>query len=474
MKKIIFISICTLNMFLLSSCTLYSKPKVPALNNPNYFKPQIKMTSANLNNNWWENFNDPELNQLVNSAIKNNYSYQIALKNIDIACTYVTQNMASLFPQANMGFNTSRNKSAAAISNVQNVNTFNPTSSGFSQIFNLQQLTGTITYQVDIWNQIRNSVKQAQANQAVTEADSNNVKLTVISSVVSTYFQIKALNGNIINLNKQLQTSEEIVQLYNTQFSSGLIDFSTVDTAKNQVEVLKTNIDSLEKQQQVLQNTLAYLSGQYPENFTVKIDNGLNNFHNINLIPSGIPAKMIANRPDIQDAYYQILSYGYLVKQTIANFLPSVNLTANYGYASTALSNLLAHSNAYWNYGLYSTQFVFDYGTRMSEYKRANYQYQSAILTYKNTVINAFNQVDSNLSSYQEDNEALNGYQNQVANSKDLLMIANAQYQSGLNDYTNYLIDNLSYLQNDYNLTNQKLAVIQDIIQVYVSLGLGL
>jgi multidrug efflux system outer membrane protein len=121
---------------------------------------------------------------------------------------------------------------------------------------------------------------------------------------------------------------------------------------------------------------------------------------------------MISNRPDIQSAYYQVLSTGYMEKETIANFLPTVNITGNYGYASTALSNLLSHSNSFWNYGIYTSQFIFDYAIRMSEYQRAKFQYESAILNYKNTAINAFTQVDTALTSYKEDNEALNAYQN--------------------------------------------------------------
>ncbi len=478
MKKTFCYVIGSLSIFS-NGCTLYKKPEVPALNNPHFFKPAIKETSINLKDAWWENFNDEKLNLFVNLAIKNNYSYKIALKNIEIACTYVTQNLSNLFPQVNMSFNSSRNKSAAALANANgnanvSTNSVNPSSSSFSRIFNLQELTLSGSYQVDVWNQIRNSVKQAQANQSVSIADSKQVKLTIISSVVNIYFQIEAINSNLINLSEQLKSAKEIVQLYTTQYESGLIDFSTLDDAKNQVEIIKSNINTLEKQGQVFQYTLAYLCGEYPENFNLTVDNRFEHVHLNHLIPEGIPARMIANRPDIQEAYYQVLSAGYMEKQTIANFLPNISLTGDYGYASSALSNLISSANSYWNYGLNITQFVFDYKIRMSEYERANFQYQAAILNYKNAVINAFTQVDSALVSYKEDNEALLAFENQIINTKDKLMLTDAQYQGGLTDYTGYLEINLNYLQNEYNYINQKLAVAEDIVQVYVSLGLGI
>ncbi len=113
------------------------------------------------------------------------------------------------------------------------------------------------------------------------------------------------------------------------------------------------------------------------------------------MIPSGIPAVTIANRPDIQKAYFQVLSTGYLQKQTIANFLPAINLTGTYGYANTALTGLITERNSFWNYGLYATQFVFDYQNRMSQYRRAQYQFEAAILNYKQMAINAYKEVDS-------------------------------------------------------------------------------
>lgn len=472
MKKI-FIFLYIIIFCGLASCTLYKKPDVPDIKIPKHFKPNIKITSSKLKEKWWENFNDAHLNDLVELGVKNNYSYQIALKNIQIACTYVTQNLSQLFPQANLNFSTSRNKLAAPLFNgFGSSSVIIPNRS--ASIFNLQLLTATVSYQVDIWNQIGNSIKQAQANQASSVADSNVIKLTLITSIVDTYFQIKALNSNLINLNKQYQLANQIVQLTNTQFRSGLIDASILDNAKNQAETIKVNIKNNEKQKQILYYTLAYLVGEYPEQFVFSISNHFKPLSTKQLVPEGIPSNMMANRPDIQSAYYQILSYGYLEKQNIANFLPAISLTGSYGYASSALSNLLSSRNTYWNYGLYASQFIFDYQTRMSEYKRSQYQYESAILNYKNAVLNAFNEVDSALISYKEDNEALLSYLKQNTYYKDMLGIAHSQYRSGLTDYSTYLTTKLSYLQNDYNVTNQRLVVIQDILQIYKSLGLGL
>ncbi|MFI4954881.1 MAG: efflux transporter outer membrane subunit [Gammaproteobacteria bacterium] len=472
-------------LLILTACTLYQKPEVPPLETPEEFKATVQVANHHMENEWWKNFNDEQLNELVSLALKKNYNYQIALKNIEIAQTYVSQNQSYLFPQVNSAFNSSRNKfvpvefvgstgGSGALENSLN-NTAPTTTSPLSGgIFNLQELAASVTYEVDIWNQIRNTVKQAQANVVVSAADSNVVKLTLVSGVVNYYFQIMALDINLDNLHKQYRAAKEITELEKVQYKSGLIDASAVYEAEIQEEGILSNIKNIEKQRQILEYTLAYLISEYPENFSIAPHHTLNTLPITHLIPAGIPAEMLAMRPDIQAAYFQVLSYGYLEKQTIANFLPTITLTADYGYASTALPQLLQSSSAFWNYGVGVSQFVFDYAIRMSEYERAKYQFESAILNYKNTVVNAYTEVNSALVSYKEDNEALIALQAQYKSSKELLGVADAQYQAGLADYSAYLTTDLSLLQTEYNVTNQQVLIIQDVIQVYKTLGLGL
>lgn len=480
MKKLY--SIAYLFCFFMHGCALYQKPVVPCIKTPNQFKYAIKVTHSKLKYNWWENFNDAKLNKLVNLAIANNYNYKIAIKNVEIAHTYVTQNESYFFPQVNLNFNSSRNKSQSIFNtnnfvsgaNTSIANNTGRGFSGFGRIFNLQQLFASVSYELDVWNQIGNTVNQAKANVGSSAADSNIVKLTLISSVVNTYFQIRALDANLSNLRKQSQVAKAFLHLNKSQYRGKLIEISGVDDAKNQIETIKINIKNSEKQKEILTNALAYLLGLPPEEFFYINRDSIDNSDYLHLIPAGIPAKMIANRPDIQSAYFQVLSYGYFEKQNIANFLPTFNLTGNYGYANTSFSKFFTPNTSFWNYGLSILQPIFDYQLRMSEYKRSKYQLESAILNYKNTVINAFQEVNNALLSYEKDNEILNAYQNQVKNLKEKLNAANAQYQSGYGDYSTYLNYKLSFLQNKYNLTNQQLLVLEDIVQVYKTLGLGL
>lgn len=467
---------------MISGCSLYQKAVVPSFKKPERFKYTIQVKDPHLHYLWWKNFHDKTLNRLIKCALVQNNDYIIALKNIDIAITYVTQNESLLFPQVSATFNSSRNRSMSIFNTNNFVSSANPSIANntgigfgsFGRTFNLDQVFGTVSYQLDVWNQLRNAVKQSKANVASSIASADVIKLTLITGVTNTWFQIKALESNISNLKEQQKIAFDLLKLTESQYKGNLVDISVVDDAKNQIETIRINISNTEKQLEISVNMLAYLLGLTPEQFSMIPHQSLNPLHYADLIPPGLPSQMIANRPDIQSAYFQVLSNGYMEKQMLANFLPSFNLTGNYGYANTAFTNLFTPQNTFWNYGISVLQPIFDYKLRMSEYKRAQFQYDSAFLTYKKTVINAYQEVNNALLSYQKDNEALHAYEREVSNSQEKLRSANAQYQSGYNTYSNYLTNRLSYLQYVNSLISARLTLTQDIIQVYQTLGLGL
>jgi outer membrane protein, multidrug efflux system len=457
-------------IILLASCSLYSTPNVPSPQAPRKFNTTFKFAQKNFPVNWWKVFHNPQLNQMVNLALKNNINYQIALKNIQIAQTYVNQNASSFFPTINANYGYSRNQlsgnaAAARAFNSIGANTTNP--------FNYHQLGGSASYELDVWHQVANSVKQAQANVKMTAADSGIIKLTLLGDVVTTYLQINALDSSLKNLQQQHQAINAIVKVTIDQYRSGLINIEPLADIKNQAETIRSTLNETKKQRQVAYNTLAYLVGEYPEKFFWQIKQPFPalNFHK--MVPAGLPAKVLVARPDIQSAYYQILVYGYLEKQNLANFLPAISLTSMYGFASTQLTNFISNGSIYWNFGATVLEPLFDAGNRMSQYRRAKLQYQTAILNYKNVVLNAFKEVDNSLTIYQRDYIILTAIQQELINAQNKYDSAKAQYIAGIYDYATYLNSRLNYLQSKYNLIQQRLTVAQDVIQIYKTLGIG-
>jgi multidrug efflux system outer membrane protein len=482
MKKGIYsISFFLLCLITLNACTLYQKPKIKLEPVPQRFNSTIKTVNRHLQEQWWKNFKDPHLNELVSVAIKDNVNYQIAIKNIKIAKTYITGAASALYPQVNLYDSSFRTRlSTNSLNNVVGGGTsssLKTSSNPFQNLYNpfsTYLLFLTATYELDVWNQIGNQVNEAKSRVLVSQANSDIIRLTLITDVVNIYFQISAANKQLDNLQEQYRIAREIHKLNASQFGGGLVDEQLVIDATNRMDTIKVNSTRVEKGKAINVNTMAYLLGQYPEEFNFPVNSTLICKNFSNFIPEGIPASMLAKRPDIRQAFFQIVAYGYLEKENLANFLPSFNLTGIYGFASPGLGNFINQGSIFWTYGANILQPILDFGSRMSTYKRSKLQFETAVLQYKQTVLNAFMEVNSALSSYQEDYLALEAYQRQAASFRSKIKISSAQYQGGIADNLSYLTNRLNELQTRFDLINQEVIVLQDIVQVYKTLGLGL
>lgn len=451
----------------LSSCAFVATPKNAKVQIPSEFKYTINSTNSTLSQNWWENFEDKTLNDVVKMALENNLNYKIALKNIQIAQTYVGQNQSALLPTINATYSSTRNKPSLnqSLSPLTRSN----------NIYNLHQTSLSASYEIDVWHQIQNSVNQAKANVKLSQADANVVKLTLLSNVAQTYFQLVALNLSIENFTNQLKAAEEILKLNEDKYKSGLINIEPLEDAKTQTENIKTILNNLIKQKQITQNTLAYYLGKYPEDFSIKPSSkDFDSQNYTKLIPPQLPSTVLTQRPDVKEAMYNVLYYAYAKKQALANFFPVFNLTANYGYASVSLSNFIENASNIWSFGLNILAPIFNYKKNTSIYERSKLQYEQAVLHYRNTVINAFKEIDSALASYKKDKEALLSYQKNYQSAKNLFDIYKAQYETGTADYITYLNYKINLLNTQYNLINQNLLVREDIINIYNALGMGL
>lgn len=449
---------------LIAGCSLRAPPPVPEPVIPQNFREGFEDIQGVTNCSWWENFGDSGLNALVKQALLNNTNYQIALKNIDLARTYVYENEAMLFPFFNLSGSASRNLNSQQ-SPIVSLRSGLP--------YNLYQLAGSVSYEVDLWNKVGNAIAQAQAEVVVSEAASQIVWISLLSNLVTNYLQLVTLDKGIVNLTLQLKLAQELSELTQIQWDSGLIDIEPLEDAKILIENIGLLIQSSIKAREITLYTLAYLAGEYPETFKLPISEQ-SPVAIEDLVPSDIPSRVMARRPDIQQAYWQVVAFGYAEKQSIANFLPAISLTGNYGFTSTSLAHLIAGSSTAWNYGISLLQPVINYGVLNAQYEQAELQYEIAILSLYDTVKAAFEEVNSALVAYKTDYDALKGVERIVASYRQILEKADAQQQAGLIDGPTYITYELNTLEAEYQLINQLMATLADIVQIYKTLAVGL
>ncbi len=454
-------------IILLTGCSMWRKPRPVSIKIPVKFKYALKPSSYPIKNNWWKNFNDPQLNSLVNEALQNNLNYKIAVKNIQIARTYVSEEQAFLLPQASINLSAIKTKPSKNSTIL-----FTPIS---TEPYHLYQTGINASYEIPIWHQAENAVSEIKENLSISKEDADVVKLTLLNNVANTYFQIESLNTNIKNLKEQYVIMQTILRLYKEQYKSGIIDIVPVENTRVLLEDIKSNLTTLEKLKTINQNALAYYAGKFPENFIFKKTTNRFNMSNYQkLVPSNLPSDILIQRPDVKAALYNVYSYAYAEKVSQANLFPVFSLTGSYGFESTKLSDFLSNSSSIWNFGLNILAPLFNYNGDYSQYQRAKIQYKQAVLTYRNAVLNAFQETDNSLSSYKKDFESLSTYQNNYQSAKKIFNIYSYQYRVGIADPITYLTYKLNLLSAQYNLVNQNLLLKEDIISIYNALGIGL
>ncbi|MHB1697519.1 MAG: TolC family protein [bacterium] len=453
-------------VFSFSGCAFYGAPEKVKVTIPSAFKEALKPSGYHVKNYWWKNFDDPVLDGIVARALKKNITYKIAVKNIQIARTYVAENESGLFPQVNLASFASRNQPSIFQGPFQIPQ---------QHIYNMYQIGANASYEADVWHAVANEVNQAKAGVEISREDAAIVRLTLLSNVAAAYFQLCAINSNISNLREQLETAKKILSLNDALYKSGIINIEPVDNAETQTENIKSGLDNLLRQKIITLNTLAYYLGEYPENFKIKLtlkDFGSTEY--FKLIPPNLPSSVLTQRPDVKSSEYTVLSYAYAKKVSLANFFPMFFLTGSFGYASTSLSDFISNATNVWSYGLDILEPIFNYKKTISQYKRSKLQYEQAVLNYRNTVINAFKEVDSALGSYDKDRKTLSAYERNYRSAENLDKIYKIQYRTGMASYLVYLGYKLNLLNAGYNLTNQNLLLREDVIQIYNVLGMGL
>jgi multidrug efflux system outer membrane protein len=190
-------------------------------------------------------------------------------------------------------------------------------------------------------------------------------------------------------------------------------------------------------------------------------------------VPAGLSSKILLARPDIRQAYWQMIASGYAEKKSLANYFPNLTLTGNYGFSTSELDHFLSSKSLAGSLGLGLFQPLLNYGAIDGEYQRSKIQCESAWLAYNDCIRKAFQEVNEVLITYKSDYEAFQSHKRQLLSSLELYSIAKAKDEAGLLDGVSYLNYQMNLLQLEYQGMGQRVLLLEDVVQLYKVLGLG-
>jgi len=446
-----------------SGCMVGPNYHRPAVQTPTSFrdlsdKSQVSAQAASYADiPWWQVFQDPQLQELIRTALKQNYDLQIATERINQARAQVAVTRSSLFPQ------------------VQTNGDFAGGKEGKVQTkFNFLNLTADAAFQLDFFGKLRRATEAARAELLATEDARQTVILTLVSDVASDYFALLELDLQLQITRETIKTQEDSVKLTTLRVEHGVATKLDVLQAQQTLDTANAQIPDLERQIAQEENAISILLGNYPQSVSrgrPLVDQPLPPD-----VPPGLPSALLERRPDIRESEQILVAANAEIGVAKAQFFPQISLTGTGGGAfgrSSIFSSLMSSQLGIWSYGANVSQPIFTGGALKGNLKSAQLQYQQALLAYRQTIQRAFGDVSDALIGYQKLHEVRVRQEDTVADLQESVRLSNLRYSGGTTTYLEVLDGQRALFAAELTLAQARGNEYQSLVQLYRSLGGG-
>lgn len=408
---------------------------------------------------WKDLFSDSYLQQYINEGLQNNLDIRTAIQQILVTEAYLKQGKAGYLPTV----------SATAQMTHQELSGNSQFGSLFSSL-DQYELSGSLSWEADIWGKIRSNKRASEATYLQSVAAHQAVKTQLVSSIATTYYQLLALDAQLKVTEETVTARDSSVITIKALKDAGQVNQVAVDQNIAQYNNAKALLVDLKASIFKTENALNLLLGRSSQ----PIQRGSLENQNFDAdIKVGVPATLLSNRPDVIASEYGLINAFELTNVARSNFYPSLTLTANSGFQSLELDQLLNANSLFATLVGGLTQPIFNQRRIKTQHEVAKAQQEQALLAFKNTLLTAGNEVSNALYDYEAETEKFEYRQNEVealrnaeSNSEELL-------KNGYANYLDLLTARQSALSAELNLIDNKLQQMLSVINLYEALGGG-
>jgi len=445
---------------LLAGCMVgpdYVKPKVDT---PAAYVYEPMQTAQTANTEWWKQFGDPVLDDLIADALAHNYNVKIAAANVEQAAGFLTQTRAPLYPQINYQGDAARQRLSQ--------NTAIP--AGSPNPANNYQVFAGASWEIDLWGRVRRLTEAAQANLLASEEARRGVILSLVGSVGASYLQLRGLDQQLAISKDTLDAYAKSLKLFELKFQHGQISQMNVEQVRVQYQTAAAQIPIIRQQIVLTENALSVLLGRNPG----PIPRGKNLLElNLPEVPAGLPSELLEHRPDLLQAEQQLIAANAQIGAAKALYYPSISLTAAFGVASSQLDSLFKGPAQVWNYGGSIIGPIFTGGSISGQVAQATAGQKAALLSYDLAIQSAFADVENSLVTRQELGEQIAAQQALVQALKNYSRLAYLQYDGGYAPYTDVLQAEQQLFPAELNLAAARTALLASVVRIYQATGGG-
>jgi multidrug efflux system outer membrane protein len=456
---------------MLSGCAVgpnYHRPAVhtpPSFHGPDQAQQTEPQTASFADLPWWQVFHDPQLQELIRTALKQNYDLQIAVERVSAARAQLGIIRSNQFPQVTLDPVFSGGKTD------QNIKS------------NIFSLAGDVVFQVDLFGRYRRATEAGRAQLIGTQDAQQTVVLTLVSDVASDYFLLRGLDLQLQITKETVRTQQDSVKLTELRLQHGVATTLDVLQARQVLDAANAQIPDLERQIGQTEDAINILLGKYPDNVPrgqplgIETPTGWNWSETLPpQLPTGLPSELLEGRPDIREAEQNLVAANANIGVAKAMFFPQISLLgsggAAFGHSQFDGSNIPAPLGV-GTYAAALSQPIFEGGALRNNLRYAKSQERQALIGYQQTIQRAFGDVSDALIGYDKYHKVRERQEQSVKDLQDSVNVSLMRYRGGTSNYLEVLDSQRSLFSAELTLAEARNNEYQSLVQLYKALGGG-
>ena len=390
---------------------------------------------------WWEVYNDPQLNALVDQVDISNQNIAAAEANFRQALALIRVARAAYFPTVTGGSTWTRFKNSeslgggtrsASVGQAQGVSGGSAGGGGFGALggstVSNYLLTFNGSWELDIWGKVRRNVESSQASAQVSAATLEGVRLSAQATLGQSYFQLRALDEQKRLLDDITAAFQKIFDRTRNRYASGVASRNEVALAETQLKNTQAQAIDLGVQRAQLEHAIATLLGKPASVFAIpKAQVSMS----IPAIPAGVPSELLERRPDIAAAERNMAAANAQVGVALAAYYPTLTLTGSGGFQASDVAQWFVWPSRFWSLGAAAASTLYDGGLRSGQTAAARAAYDSTVASYRQTVLTGFQEVEDNLAALRILEEEAKVQDEAVKAARLSVTLSTNQYQAG-------------------------------------------
>jgi len=447
----------------LNGCTIGPDYLRPLFDMPAKWRTDYQQAAELTNLHWWEQFQDPVLNELVATALRQNQDIRIAAERIEQFLGQLQSTRSQFFPQVGYGLDASRNRATEV---------GGPTKlpAGIDPWYSLYRGTVSADWQIDLFGRVRRQSEAAQARIFASEQGRRGTLLTVVSGVAAGYITLRSLDRKLEIARTTADNYADTLRIFQLRFQGGVVSQVEVSQIDSQYQQARIAIPQLEQQIAAQENLLSVLLGQNPG--TIPRGRNINELEQP-VVPPGLPASLIERRPDVLQAEQNLVAANADIGVARSLYFPNISITGLLGSVSAASSNFLSGPAQTAAIAASASGPIFTFGSIEGQVRSAEAGQRAALANYQLTILNALRDTNDALTGTQKTADALGAQQARVKALREYDRLSRLRFENGTVSY-------LDVLYADNELFSAELAAVTagsdhliQLVSVYRALGGG-